>query len=65
MARTKMSALEAQYYDAFRRLGSHVQFNIMDLGKVKDESLLAVKNTEHPVSMEQAVSYAIAKYRKN
>ena len=54
--------LEAAYYDAFRRLGSNVQFDMFDLGKIHSESVAAAASG---TAMDDAVKAAVAKYRKN
>jgi hypothetical protein len=55
-------ALEREYDSTYSRLGHGVQVNIMDLGKMRDEALAAVKGG---ATMEDAVKAAIAKYRQN
>jgi hypothetical protein len=55
-------AAEKAFEDAFRVQGNCVQFDIMDLGKMKNETMAAVAAGK---TMEAALAEAIAKYRKN
>ena len=54
-------ALDKLYDDAFERLGSRIQFNMFDLSKIRDESILAFQSGK---SMNEAVTAVIAKYRQ-
>jgi hypothetical protein len=55
-------AIEKAFGDAFRVQGNCIQFNIMDLGKMKDETLAGVTAGQ---TMEAALAEAITKYRQN
>ena len=55
-------ALQQEFTKTYNRLGDGVQVNVMDLGKIHNEALEAVKNGE---TMETAVAAVIKKYRKN
>ena len=54
-------ALDKLYDDAFERLGSRIQFNMFDLSKIRDESILEFQSGK---SMNEAVTAVIAKYRQ-
>lgn len=55
-------ALEKAFEDAFRVQGNCIQFNIMDLGKLKNETMAGVAAGK---TMEESLAAAIAKYRQN
>ena len=55
-------ALEQEFTATYSRLGDGVQVNIMDLSKIHNEAMEAVKNG---ASMDEAVTAAIKKYRQN
>lgn len=50
------------YDQAFKRLANGVQFDIMDLGKMRDETLAAFTSGK---TLDDALKEAIAKYRQN
>jgi hypothetical protein len=61
--RTKAEkALDDAYDNAFKTRANGVQFNMMDLGNVRRETMDGMKAGK---SMEEAIDAAIAKYRKN
>jgi hypothetical protein len=55
-------ALDNQVNDLFNKHGSGIQFNIMDLGNLHNDTKNAIKSGTDP---DQAMLDAIAKYRKN
>lgn len=56
-------AAEQAFEDAFRVQGNCVQFSVMDLGKMKNETMAGVVVAGK--TMEESLAEAIAKYRKN
>jgi len=55
-------ALEKAFDDAFRTQGNCIQFNIMDLGKLRNDTMAGVQAGK---TMEASLAEAIAKYRQN
>lgn len=62
MRKKKQSDADKAFDEAFYKLASNIQFNIMDLGKMRSETLASVTNGEQ---MEAALLKSIAKYRQN
>ncbi len=54
--------LEKEVSNLFRKHGSGIQFDIMDLGKIADAGKLAHNNNQN---VEEAIIQAIKQYRKN
>lgn len=55
-------ALDKSFDDAYRRLGSGIQVDMMDLGNIRSE---AVTSAGTGTPMDDAVKAVLAKYRKN
>ena len=54
--------IEAAVESAFNRLGNNIQFNIMDLGKIFNDGVAAVRAE---LDLDAAMLASIAKYRQN
>lgn len=62
MTKAAKRKLDKAYDAAFRVHGNCVQFNIMDLGKMRNE---AVARVVDGANMDEAVQVVVQKYRKN
>jgi hypothetical protein len=62
--RITKKAIENAINESFSRHGNHVQFDIMDLGKISDagRAAVAIGGLE---AIDEAVKSAIQTYRKN
>lgn len=62
MTKRESNKLDRRYDAAFKAHGNCVQFNIMDLGKMRNEVRTAVIAG---ADLDEAMKAAVAKYRKN
>jgi hypothetical protein len=55
-------AADKAFADAFRVQGNCIQFNIIDLGNLKSDTMAGIALGK---TMEESLAEAITKYRKN